>query len=82
MSEEELERTGMISKVLDDDVTMEERLEEILDNCNVPWESWDRNDFPIWKKNQINGLIEEIQKSKKQEEKEKKFFELIDLIDD
>ncbi|MBQ3511223.1 MAG: hypothetical protein IJA30_02870 [Bacilli bacterium] len=75
MSEEELERTGMISKVLDDDVTMEERLEEILDNLEY-------NDFPIWKKNQINGLIEEIQKSKKQEEKEKKFFELIDLIDD
>lgn len=75
MSEEELERTGMISKVLDDDVTMEERLEEILDNLEY-------NDFPIWKKNQINGLIEEIKKSKKQEEKEKKFFELIDLIDD
>ena len=75
MSEEELERTGMISKVLDDDVTMEERLEEILDNLEY-------NDLPIWKKNQINGLIEEIQKSKKQEEKEKKFFELIDLIDD
>lgn len=75
MSEEELERTGMISKVIDDDVTMEERLEEILDNLEY-------NDFPIWKKNQINGLIEEIQKSKKQEEKEKKFFELIDLIDD
>ena len=18
-------------------------------NCNVPWESWDRNDFPVWK---------------------------------
>lgn len=75
MSEEELERTGMISKVLDDDVTMEERLEEILDNLEY-------NDLPIWKKNQINGLIDEIQKSKKQEEKEKKFFELIDLIDD
>ena len=75
MSEEELERTGMISKVLDDDVTMEERLEEILDNLEY-------NDFPIWKKNQINGLIEEIQKSMKQVEKEKKFFELIDLIDD
>lgn len=75
MSEEELERTGMISKVIDDDVTMEERLEEILDNLEY-------NDLPIWKKNQINGLIEEIQKSKKQEEKEKKFFELIDLIDD
>ena len=75
MSEEELERTGMISKVIDDDVTMEERLEEILDNLEY-------NDLPIWKKNQINGLIEEIKKSKKQEEKEKKFFELIDLIDD
>lgn len=75
MSEEELERTGMISKVIDDDVTMEERLEEILDNLEY-------NDLTIWKKNQINGLIEEIQKSKKQEEKEKKFFELIDLIDD
>lgn len=75
MSEEELERTGMISKVIDDDVTMEERLEEILDNLEY-------NDLPIWKKNQINGLIDEIQKSKKQEEKEKKFFELIDLIDD
>ena len=75
MSEEELERTGMISKVIDDDVTIEERLEEILDNLEY-------NDLPIWKKNQINGLIEEIQKSKKQEEKEKKFFELIDLIDD
>ena len=75
MSEEELERTGMISKVIDDDVTIEERLEEILDNLEY-------NDLPIWKKNQINGLIDEIQKSKKQEEKEKKFFELIDLIDD
>lgn len=75
MSEEELERTGMISKVIDEDVTIEERLEEILDNLEY-------NDFPIWKKNRINGLIEEIQKEKKSANKEKLFFELIDLINE
>ena len=75
MSEEELERTGMISKVIDEDVTIEERLEEILDNLEY-------NDFPIWKKNRINGLIEEIQKEKKSVNKEKLFFELIDLINE
>ena len=27
-------------------------------NCNVPWESWDRNDFPIWKYFQKNTSAE------------------------
>lgn len=76
MSEEELERTGMISKIMEDDeVTVEERLEEILDRLEY-------NDFPMWKKNQINNLIGDIKKSKNQEEKEKLFFELLELMED
>lgn len=76
MSEEELERTGMISKIIqDDEVTVEERLEEILDKLEY-------NDFPMWKKTYINNLISDIKKSKNQEEKEKFFFELLELMED
>ena len=57
MNEEELERTGMIEKVIDDEVTVEERLEEILDKLEY-------NDFPMWKKNEIVGLIGDIKKAK------------------
>ena len=65
MDKEDLERTGMLSKIIEDDeVSMEERLIEILDRIEY-------NDFPIWKKNQINNLINDIKKSKKQDEKEK-----------
>lgn len=75
MDQEELERTGMISKIIEDEeVTMEERLEEILDRIEY-------NDFPIWKKNQINNLIEEIKKCKNDEEKENKFLELVELME-
>lgn len=75
MEQEDLERTGMISKIIEDDeVTMEERLEEILDRIEY-------NDFSIWKKNQINNLIDDIKKSKKTEDKEKVFFELIELME-
>lgn len=75
MEQEELERTGMISKIIEDDeVSMEERLIEILDRIEY-------NDFPIWKKNQINNLIGDIKKSKKRDEKEKIFFELIELME-
>lgn len=75
MNEEELERTGMIEKVIDDEVTVEERLEEILDKLEY-------NDFPMWKKNEIVGLISDIKKAKTKEKKEKKFFELLDLMED
>lgn len=74
MNEEELERTGMIEKVIDDEVTVEERLEEILDKLEY-------NDFPMWKKNEIVGLISDIKKAKTKEKKEKIFFELLDLMD-
>ena len=54
MDKEDLERTGMLSKIIEDDeVSMEERLIEILDRIEY-------NDFPIWKKNQINNLINDI----------------------
>ncbi len=75
MNEEELERTGMIEKVIDDEVTVEERLEEILDKLEY-------NDFPMWKKNEIIGLIGDIKKAKTKEKKEKIFFELLDLMED
>ena len=75
MDREDLERTGMISKIIEDEeVTMEERLMEILDRIEY-------NDFPIWKKNQINNLIDDIKKSKKKEVKEKIFIELIELME-
>ena len=75
MSEEELEKTGMISKIMaDEEETVEEKVEEILDKLEY-------NDYPIWKKNRVNDLIDEIQSSKKQNEKEKKFYELIELMD-
>ena len=75
MDKEDLERTGMLSKIIEDDeVSMEERLIEILDRIEY-------NDFPIWKKNQINNLINDIKKSKKQDEKEKIFLELIELME-
>ena len=75
MNNEDLERTGIISRIIaDDEVSMEERLMEILDKIEY-------NDFPIWKKNQINGLIEDIKKAKKKSVKEKVFFELIELIE-
>lgn len=75
MEKEDLERTGMISKIIEDDeVSMEERLIEILDRIEY-------NDFPIWKKNQINNLIDDIKKSKKQDVKEKIFLELIELME-
>lgn len=75
MNEEELERTGMIEAVIDDEVTVEERLEEILDKLEY-------NDFPMWKKNEIIGLIGDIKKAKTREKKEKIFFELLDLMED
>lgn len=75
MNEEELERTGMIEAVIDDEVTVEERLEEILDKLEY-------NDFPMWKKNEIIGLIGDIKKAKTKEKKEKIFFELLDLMED
>lgn len=76
MEKEELERTGMISKIIDDDdeVSMEERLIEILDRIEY-------NDFPIWKKNKINNLINDIKKTKKQDVKEEIFVELIELME-
>ena len=56
MDKDELETTGMIGKIIaDDDVSMEERLVEILDKIEY-------NDFPIWKKNEIRNLIEDIKK--------------------
>lgn len=75
MDKEDLERTGMLSKIIEDDeVSMEERLIEILDRIEY-------NDFPIWRKNQINNLINDIKKSKKQDEKEKIFLELMELME-
>ena len=75
MDKDELETTGIIGKIIaDDEVSMEERLVEILDRIEY-------NDFPIWKKNQINNLINDIKKSKKQDEKEKIFLELIELME-
>ena len=75
MNEEELERTGMIEKVIDDEVTVEERLEEILDKLEYI-------DFPMWMINEIVGLIGDIKKAKTNEKKEKIFFELLDLMED
>ena len=61
MDKDELETTGMIGKIIaDDDVSMEERLMEILDKIEY-------NDFPIWKKNEIRNLIEDIKKARKKE---------------
>lgn len=75
MDKDELETTGMIGKIIaDDDVSMEERLMEILDKIEY-------NDFPIWKKNEIRNLIEDIKKARKKETKEKSFFQLIELMD-
>ena len=75
MDREDLERTGMISKIIEDEeVTMEERLMEIPERIEY-------NDFPIWKKNQINNLIDDIKTSKKKEVKEKIFIELIELME-
>ena len=52
MDKDELETTGMIGKIIAaDDVSMEERLVEILDRIEY-------NDFPIWKKNEIRNAIE------------------------
>lgn len=75
MTEEQLEKTGIISEVVNSDVTIEERLEEILDKLEY-------NDLPIWKKNQINGLIEDIKKSKTNDKKAKLFCELLNLMDE
>ena len=75
MSKEIMDKSEKKSKFTEECINLEEKLEDILSNLEY-------NEFPIWKKNQINGLIEDIQRSKRQEEKEKKFFELIDLIDD
>ena len=75
MDKDELETTGMIGKIIaDDDVSMEERLMEILDKIEY-------NDFPIWKKNEIRNLIEDIKKARKKETKEKALFQLIELMD-
>ena len=76
MDEEELERTGMISKIIsDEEVTVEERLEEVVDRL-------DYNDLPIWKKNHINELISEIKEAKSGQIKEKKFEELMGLMEE
>lgn len=74
MNEEELEKTGMIKVMeVDEEESILERVEEILDRLEY-------NDYPIWKKNRINDLIDEIQSSN-QNDKEKKFYELLELMD-
>ena len=76
MNEEDLERTGMISKIMTvDEVSIEERLEQIEHRL-------DYNDFPIWKKNQINELMSEIRKEENSLIKDKKFEELIQLMEE
>ena len=66
---------GVISEIIGNNKkTMEERLIEILDRIEY-------NEFPIWKKNQINNLLGDIKKSKKKEIKEKIFCELVELLD-
>lgn len=75
MSKEELEKNGVISKIIaDDEVSMEERLMKILDKIEY-------DEFPIWKKNEVRNLIEDVKKAKKKEIKEKAFFQLIELMD-
>lgn len=68
----ELEKVNDIQ--VTDEISVEERLEEVLEKLNY-------NDMPIWKKNQIAGLITDIKKTKKKEEKEKIFFELLNLME-
>ena len=71
MEKENLEKTS--KEIVEEEIT-EERLIAILDEL-------DYNELPIWKKNQINNLLDDIKRAKKREVKEKIFFELIELLE-
>lgn len=76
--DEELEKTGIFTSVdkdHDDYVSVRERLEQVEDKLEYLG-------VPIWKKNKIDELINEIKEITNEEEEEEKFEELINLLED
>lgn len=64
MMEGELEKIEINLPIDNDQVTLNERLEELEDKLEY-------DEFPIWKKNQIHELIIEIKEAKRVEIQEK-----------